>query len=167
MMLRFLNIFLIFIIATVCYWLGLLIFAPLGLSINIMFAFSIIVAVLLPQRYGYTFAFFSGLFLDFLGTLLFGSHALAFILLMMLFYHIKENIDFKEIIPQMIITAMLNFLLIIIFGLISKIFMGVFIWQGWKDLFFGSVILGIIMPILYNLVFKFLFFNVLNKANER
>ena len=165
-MLRFLNIFLIFIVATICYWLGLLILAPLGLSINIIFAFSIIVAVLLPQRYGYTFAFFSGLFLDFLGTLLFGSHALAFTLLMILFYHIKENIDFKEMVPQMIITAMLNFLLIIVFGLISKIFMGIFIWQGWKDLFFGSIILGLIMPGLYNLVFKFLFFNVLNKANE-
>lgn len=165
-MLRFLNIFLIFIVATICYWLCLLLFAPLGLSINIMFAFSIIVAVLLPQRYGYTFAFFSGLFLDFLGTSLFGSHALAFTLLMILFYHIKENIDFKELIPQMVITAMLNFLLIIVFGILSKIFTGVFIWQGWKDLFLGSVILGIIMPLLYNLIFKFLFFNVLNKANE-
>ncbi len=165
-MLRFLNIFLIFIVATIFYWLGLLLFSPLGLSINTMFAFSIIVAVLLPQRYGYTFAFFSGLFLDFLGTSLFGSHALAFTLLMILFYHIKENIDFKEMIPQMVITAMLNFLLIIIFGILSKIFTGVFIWQGWKDLFLGSIILGLIMPLLYNLIFKFLFFNVLNKANE-
>ncbi len=165
-MLRFLNIFLIFIVATIFYWLGLLVFSPLGLSINIMFAFSIIIAVLLPQRYGYTFAFFSGLFLDFLGTSLFGSHALAFTLLMILFYHIKENIDFKEMIPQMVITAMLNFLLIIIFGILSKIFTGIFIWQGWKDLFLGSIVLGLIMPLLYNLIFKFLFFNVLNRANE-
>ena len=95
-MLRFLNIIFIFIIATIFYWLGLIIFAPLDLSVNIMFAFSIIIAVLLPQRYGYTFAFLSGLFLDFLGTSLFGSHALAFTLLMVLFYNVRDKIDFKE-----------------------------------------------------------------------
>ena len=165
-MLRTLNIFLIFIIATIFYWIGLLVFAPLGLSVNIMFAFSIIVAVLLPQRYGYTFAFFSGLFLDFLGTSLFGSHALSFVLMMIFFYRLKNSIDFKEYIPQMVITCILNFLLLLIFGLISKIFMGVFLWQGWKDLIFSPIILGIIMPMFYAITNKFLIFDVLKKANE-
>ena len=95
-MLRILNLTLVFIVATIFYWLGLIIFAPLELSVNIMLAFSIIIAVILPHRYGYTFAFFSGLFLDFLGTSLFGSHALAFTLLMVLFYHVRDKIDFKE-----------------------------------------------------------------------
>ena len=165
-MLRFLNIIFIFIIATIFYWLGLIIFAPLDLSVNIMFAFSIIIAVLLPQRYGYTFAFLSGLFLDFLGTSLFGSHALAFTLLMVLFYNVRDKIDFKECIPQMVITGMLNILFILVFGLLSKIFTGVFVWQGWKDLIFGSIILGLIMPIFYNITAKFLVFGVLKNADE-
>ena len=113
-MLRILNLVLIFIITTIFYWLGLIVFTPLELSINIMLAFSIIIAVILPQRYGYTFAFFSGLFLDFLGTSLFGSHALAFTLLMILFYQVRDKIDFKECIPQMVITGMLNVLFIFI-----------------------------------------------------
>ncbi len=165
-MLRFLNVFLIFIAATIFYWLGLIFFAPLGLSINIMFAFSIIIAVMLPPRYGYTFAFLSGLFLDFLGTSLFGSHALAYTLIMILFYRIKDNFEFKENIPQMAITSVLNFFLILVFGLISKIFTGIFFWQGWKDLILGSIILGLIMPLFYAIVNKFLAFDTLKKVNE-
>ena len=165
-MFRILNLVLIFIIATIFYWFGLIIFAPLGLSVNMMLAFSIIIAVILPQRYGYTFAFFSGLFLDFLGTSLFGSHALAFTVLMVRFYQVRDKIDFKECIPQMVITGMLNVLLIFIFGLLSKVFTGIFIWQGWKDLIFGSIVLGLIMPIFYNIIAKLLIFAPLRRANE-
>ncbi|MBO7605839.1 MAG: rod shape-determining protein MreD [Elusimicrobiaceae bacterium] len=165
-MYRILNLILIFVIATIFYWLGLIVFAPLELSVNMMLAFSIIIAVILPQRYGYTFAFFSGLFLDFLGTSLFGSHALAFTVLMVLFYQVRDKIDFKESIPQMIITGMLNVLFIFIFGFLSKVFTGIFVWQGWRDLIFGSVVLGLIMPIFYNVTVKFLIFDALKKANE-
>ena len=165
-MFRILNLVLIFIVATVFYWLGLIVFAPLELSVNMMLAFSIIIAVILPQRYGYTFAFFSGLFLDFLGTSLFGSHALAFTLLMILFYHVRDKIDFKECVPQMVITGMLNILFIFIFGLLSKIFTGIFIWQSWKDLIFGSIVLGLIMPLFYNITSKFLILDVLKKVDE-
>ena len=165
-MLRILNLVLIFIITTIFYWLGLIVFTPLELSINIMLAFSIIIAVILPQRYGYTFAFFSGLFLDFLGTSLFGSHALAFTLLMILFYQVRDKIDFKECIPQMVITGMLNVLFIFIFGLLSKVFTGVFVWQGWKDLLFGSIVLGLVMPLFYNITAKFLIFDALKKVDE-
>ena len=165
-MLRLINIALIFIVATMCYWLGLIVFSPLGLTVNIMLAFSIIIAVMLPQRYGYTFAFFSGLFLDFLGTNVFGTEALAFTLLMMLFYKVKDAIDFKEIVPQIFITALLNLALVILFGLLAKIFSGAFAWQGWKDLFFGSMLVGIIMPVLYRITDKFFVFDVLKKVNE-
>ena len=131
-----------------------------------MFAFCLIVAVLLPQRYGYTFAFLSGLFLDFLGTSLFGSQALAFILTMMLFYRVEDKIDFTDIIPQMILTGLFNILLIFIFAILSKIFTGVFVWQGFADLILGSVILGILMPLLFYITDRFFIFNVLKKANE-
>jgi len=165
-MLRLINIVLLFIAATVFYWLGLLVFAPLGIMVNIMLAFSIIVAAITPQRYGYIFAFFSGLFLDFLGTTVFGAGALAFTLLMMLFYRIKNNIDFKEILPQMVITALLNFVYIILFGILTKIFSNSFAWQGWKNLFLGSLLLGLLMPLLYLLAERFLVFDTLKKADE-
>ena len=165
-MLRLLNTLLVFIIATIFYWLGLLILSPLGLSVNIMFAFCLIIAVLLPQRYGYTFAFLSGLFLDFLGTSLFGSQALAFTLVMMLFYRVEDKIDFTDVIPQMILTGIFNVLLVFIFAVISKIFTGVFVWQGWGNLIFGSLILGLVMPFLFYLTDRFFVFNILKKANE-
>ncbi len=165
-MLRLLNTLFVFIVATIFYWLGLLMFSPLGISVNIMFAFSLIVAVILPQRYGYTFAFLSGLFLDFLGTSLFGSHALAFTLVMMLFYRVEDKIDFTDIIPQMILTAIFNIFQIFVFACISKVFTGIFVWQGWVDLLFGSVILGILMPLLFYITDKFFVFNILKKSNE-
>lgn len=165
-MLRMLNTLFVFIMATIFYWFGLLMFSPLGISVNIMFAFCLIVAVILPQRYGYTFAFFSGLFLDFLGTSLFGSQALAFVLTMMLFYRVEDKIDFTDIVPQMILTGLFNVLYIFIFAVLSKIFTGVFVWQGWADLVLGSVILGILMPLLFYITDKFFVFNILKKANE-
>ena len=165
-MLRLLNTLFVFIVATIFYWLGLLVFSPLGISVNIMFAFSLIVAVILPQRYGYTFAFLSGLFLDFLGTSLFGSHALAFTLVMMLFYRVEDKIDFTDIIPQMILTSIFNIFQIFVFACISKVFTGIFVWQGWVDLLFGSVILGILMPLLFYITDKFFVFNILKKSNE-
>ena len=165
-MLRLLNTLFVFIVATIFYWLGLLVFAPFGISVNIMFAFSLTVAVILPQRYGYTFAFLSGLFLDFLGTSLFGSHALAFTLVMMLFYRVEDKIDFTDIIPQMILTAIFNIFQIFVFACISKVFTGIFVWQGWVDLLFGSVILGILMPLLFYITDKFFVFNILKKSNE-
>ena len=36
-MLRLLNTLFVFIVATIFYWLGLLMFSPLGISVNIMF----------------------------------------------------------------------------------------------------------------------------------
>lgn len=165
-MLRLLNTLFVFIMATIFYWLGLLIFSPLGFSVNIMFGFCLIVAVLLPQRYGYTFAFLSGLFLDFLGTSLFGSQALAFTLVMMLFYRVEDKIDFTDIIPQMILTGIFNVLLVFTFAILSKIFTGVFVWQGWLDLIFGSVALGVLMPFLFYITDRFFIFNILKNANE-
>jgi hypothetical protein len=66
----------------------------------------------------------------------------------------------------MILTGIFNVLLVFIFAILSKIFTGVFVWPGWTELVFGSLILGVLMPFLYHMTDKFLVFNILKKANE-
>ena len=165
-MVKFLNAFVIFIAATLINWIGIELFAPLDINIGVMLAFSIIMAGILSEAGGYTFAFMSGLFLDFFSDVLFGGYALVFTLIMFIFYRIDDKIDFKDIGPQVVITAALNVLCVLLYGLCCLIFMGSFLWQGLKSFAAGSALTGLFMPFIYIFVTKYLIFNVLKKNNE-
>lgn len=165
-MITFINAFFIFIIATLINWVGIELFSPLDINIGTMLAFSIIMAGILNEAGGYTFAFMSGLFLDFFSDVLFGGYALVFTLIMFIFYHIDDKIDFKDIGPQVVITAALNVLCVLLYGVCGLIFTGNFLWQGLKSFAAGSALTGLFMPFIYIFVTKYLIFNVLKKNNE-
>lgn len=165
-MLKFLNAFLIFIVATILNWTAIELFAPLDLNIGIMLIFSIIMAGILSEGGGYTFAFMSGLFLDFFSDTLFGGYALVFTLIMFIFYRIDDKIDFKDMGPQIVITTALNLLCVILYGLSGIVFTGGFLWQGLKSFIAGSVLTGLFMPFIYLFVTKYLVFKVFKDNNE-
>jgi rod shape-determining protein MreD len=162
-MLKFLNVFLIFILATVTHWFFIEVFAPLGINVGVMFAFTLIMSVFLNQGGGYVFAFFCGLFLDFFAASMFGGWALVFIIMLFIFYKIEDKIDFKDIGPQIIITAGLNAVCALLYGLLGKIFTGVFIWQGPGSLIAGCALTGLLLPAAYLIVGRYLLFG---KKNE-
>ena len=163
---NFLNAFLIFIIATLLHWVFIEIFAPFNITLGIMLAFALIMAARSPRAGGYTFAFFCGLFLDFFSASMFGGYALAFTLLMFTFYHVEHKIDFKEPGPQLIITAGLNMYTVLLYGLLGKIFTGAFLWHGFASFVAGSLITGLLAPVLYVFVNKYLIFGGAKKNNE-
>lgn len=165
-MMKILNVFFIFVAATVINWLAIELFAPLGISLGIMLAFSIIMSGFLNEAGGYCFAFVSGLFLDFFSDVLFGGYALVFTIIMFIFYRIADKIDFKDIFPQVIITAGLNFLCVFLYGLCGLLFTGQFLWQGLKSFVAGSLLTGLFMPFIYMFATKYLIFNVLKNNNE-
>lgn len=165
-MIKLLNVFFIFVVATVLNWLALEILFPLEIHIGIMLAFSLIMCGFLNEAGGYGFAFVSGLFLDFFSDIFFGGYALVFTLIMFIFYRIRDKIDFKDTGPQVVITAGLNFLCVILYGLCSLLFTGQFLWQGLKSFIAGSLLTGLFMPFIYMFTTKYLIFNVLKNNNE-
>lgn len=165
-MLKFLNILFIFFVATIIHWICLLVFSSLGINLGIMLAFCLIMAGLLGEKAGYTFAFISGLFLDFFGNTLFGGYALVLTLIMFMFYIIHDKIDFKDIGPQIVVTFVLNIICVLLYGVLGSIFTGNFIWQGFKSLILGSAATGLLMPLLYWLTVKYLSFKPLRGDNE-
>ncbi len=165
-MMRFLNVFFVFIAATILNWLSIELFSALEINIGIMLAFSLIMCGFLGEAGCYGFAFMSGLFLDFFSDVLFGGYALVFTLIMFIFYRIKDKIDFKDIGPQVVITAGLNFLCIVLYGICGLLFTGQFLWQGLKSFIAGSLLTGLFMPFIYMFATKYLIFNVLKNNNE-
>ena len=165
-MIKFLNGFIIFIMATLIHWLFIEIFSPFSVTVGVMFAFSLIVARLMPDLGGYTFAFLSGLFLDFFGNVMFGGYALVFTIIIFIFYRVADKIDFKDTGPQIIITTFLNMSSVILYGLLGKIFTGSFLWQGLNSLLLGSFITGLLLPVMYLAVTKYLTFGPVKKIHE-
>jgi rod shape-determining protein MreD len=160
---KFINIFLFFIAATIVHWFFIEIFAPFDITVGVMLVFSLVMAYEFPRILCYTFAFFSGLFLDFLSNVMFGGYALAFTIIIFAFSKISEKIDFKEIGPQIVISAFLNMALLLLYGFIGKIFTGTFLWQGTKSFFVGSIIGGIFLPVLYSVARKYFILSGLKK----
>lgn len=165
-MMKFLNVFLIFIIATIAHWIAIEIFGQYGIILGVMFAFTLVMASKLNEIGGYLFGFFSGLFLDFFGNNLFGANALAFTWILFIFYIIHDKIDFKEFAPQVVITTVLNMLLLIFYGVISKFFIGEFICQNLFSFILGSILTGLLLPVIYFVINRYLSWGSLKNTNE-
>lgn len=165
-MIKFLNVCFIFVIATIVHWLAIEIFGQYGIVLGIMFAFTLIMASKLSEFGGYLFGFLSGLFLDFFGNNLFGANALAFTWVLFVFYIIDDKIDFRDSAPQIVITTILNMLLLVFYGLISKFFIGEFIWQGFVNFIVSSVLTGLLLPAIYFVINRYLSWGSLKNINE-
>jgi rod shape-determining protein MreD len=162
-MLKFLSIFLFFVAATVIHWFFIEIFSPFNIIAGVMLVFSLITAGELAQPWGYTFAFFSGLFLDFFNSVMFGGYAFVFTLILFLFYKIHDKIDFNEAGSQIVITTALNMTSVLLYGLLAQIFTGTFLWQGITSFCLGSMLSGMLLPVLSFISRKYFIFTGLKK----
>lgn len=165
-MLKFLNCFLIFIIATLLHWVFIEVFAPLNINVGVMLCATLLIAGRFGRFGGYGFAFFSGLFLDFFGNVLFGGYALVFTGVAFIYYNLEDKIDFHDITPQIVLAAGLNFISVILYGVLGSVFAGEFLWQGFRSLFLGSLITGALMPLIYIVAVKYFIFDFSQKPNE-
>lgn len=165
-MIKFINVCFIFVIATIFHWIAIEVLGQYGIILGVMFAFTLVMASRLSEFGGYLFGFFSGLFLDFFGNNLFGANALAFTWLLFIFYIIDDKIDFRDSGPQIVITASLNMVLIILYGLIGKVFIGEFVWQGFVNFLLGSVLTGLLLPFICFLINRYLSWGPLKNTNE-
>ena len=152
---RFLGAVIIFIMATLLHWIFVEIFSAFSITVGVMLAFSLIMASLLSESGGYTFAFISGLFLDFFASSMFGGYALVFTVMLFIFYKIDDKIDFREPGPQLVITALLNIASVLFYGILARVFTGAFVWQGITSLLAGSLVTALILPLLYLFITRY------------
>jgi rod shape-determining protein MreD len=163
-MLKFVSIFFFFVAATIVHWIFIEIFSPFNIIVGVMLVFSLIVAGELPQQWGYSFAFFSGLFLDFFNNVMFGGYSFAFTVVLFVFYKISNKIDFNNIGPQIVVTTVLNMMMVLLYGLLAQIFTGIFLWQGIISFCLGAMLSGLLLPVLYFIAKKyFVFTGLINK----
>jgi rod shape-determining protein MreD len=155
-MTKFFSLAAVFWAATAIYCLSVEIFAPLGINVGIMLVFALIVANVRGAVTGYFYAFFSGLFLDFFGSELFGGYALVFVITTAIFYRVKDKMDFEEACPQLTIAFALNAACAVLYALAGKIFTGKFIWRATASMLIGSVITAVLPLVFYGLVKKVL-----------
>jgi rod shape-determining protein MreD len=154
-MLKFISVFFFFVAATIVHWIFIEIFSPFNIIVGVMLAFSLIVAGELPQPCGYSFAFFSGLFLDFFNNVMFGGYAFVFTIILFVFYKISNKIDFRDIGSQIVITTVLNMIMVLSYGLLAQIFTGIFLWHGIISFCLGAMLSGLLLPVLYFIAKKY------------
>ena len=82
------------------------------------------------------------------------------------FYIIDDKIDFRDSGPQVVITMVLNMLLLLVYGLIGKIFIGEFVWQGLINFLIGSLLTGLLLPLIFYMINKYLSWGPLKNTNE-
>jgi rod shape-determining protein MreD len=167
MIFRFLRVFAVFVFATLLHWVFVEIFSPLDINVGIMLVFTLITASCAGRAGVYTFAFFCGLFLDFFANAMFGGYALTFTLAVFAFSKIENKIDFREAGPQIVLTCAMNMAATLVYGVFGKIFTGAFLWQGFKSFLLGSIITGLLMPVMYLFIVKYFMCSSGGKANEK
>lgn len=147
-----LKLFLSFLLATICHWAFMAIFGEMGITVNIMLIFSLVVCAYLKPEFGYPTAFLSGLFLDFFGVKLFGANAFVFTLCACAVYGMEKRLDFDGILPQMISIFFLTLGACLLNWVLLKVFTGFSPWSG-----FGPFVGGITLnTVLTPFVFRFL-----------
>ncbi len=153
-----LNSLLILLVATILHWVAIETFGRVNINVAIMLIFALITANIMSKNTAYAYAFLSGLFLDFFGSVMFGGYALVFVFLIYIFRKFDDKINFSEVGPQLVIPFIFNIMLVLLYGVLGSMFAGKFIWQGARSLVLGSIITALLLPILYRGTEKFLIF---------
>ncbi|MDD2772614.1 MAG: hypothetical protein PHP45_02845 [Elusimicrobiales bacterium] len=120
-----------------------------GASPSLLLAAAVAVATLGGPLAGHSFAFFCGLYLDFMSAGLFGGYSLAFTVCAYIIWFFKWRMDFAGAAAQMALAFALTVLVGLEYGVIGLVFTGKLIWRGWAY--------SILMPLFTAIVTPFLF----------
>ena len=147
-----LKLFLSFLCATICHWALMTVFGEIGVTVNIMLIFSMVVCAYLKPEYGYPTAFLGGLFLDFFGVKLFGCHAFIFTLCACAVYGMEKRLDMDGIIPQIISIFFLSLAASLFNFLLLKVFAGFSAWGGFWPFIGGITLNAALAPFVFRVL---------------
>lgn len=145
------HLVIIFILSTVVHWALAGAGAELGLNINFMLIISVVVCSMYGKWSGYTFSFFSGIFLDFFGVAMFGAFAMTFILCAAVVYKLRNSLDFESAPPQMVLVFCLSLFSVIVYNFTGIIFLKGTSWHGFQSLILSAFINALIAPFVFGL----------------
>ena len=147
-----LKLFLSFIFATICHWACMAFFGEVGITVNVMLIFSMVVCAYLKPEFGYPTAFLSGLFLDFFGVKLFGCNAFVFTLCACAVYGLEKRLDFDGVIPQIISIFFLTLGAGFLNLLLLKVFTGFSAWSGFWPFAAGITLNAVLTPFVFKIL---------------
>ncbi len=146
----------LFVLATVCHWAFASLFAPLGVSVNLMLVFVTAFCVCLKPPFAYSGAFLGGLFLDFFGTKLFGNNAFTFTVVACLIDSMVDRFDFEALFPQVVAVFSLTWTVGLLNTWLVFMFASANLWPGFFSLLGGAVLNGLCAPFVFWLVSRIL-----------
>jgi rod shape-determining protein MreD len=150
---RFSKWILIYLVVIVLHWLFATYLSVSGIGLNIGLISSIVAGVLATPATSISFAFFSGLYIDFVGDSLFGVHAFIYTALVYGIWYFRKRINLDDFLSQMVFVTIVSFGAIVLKMFLSLIVSGQSLWAGWAYLLLVPVINGMVSPLFF-IVFR-------------
>ncbi len=153
-MITIIKLLISFFSATIFHWAFMAIFGEMGITVNIMLIFAMVICAYLKPEFGYPTAFLSGLFLDFFGVKLFGCNAFIFTLCACAIYGMEKRLDFDGVIPQVFSIFFLTVSASLLNLLLLKVFTGFSAWSGFWPWIGGITLNAVLTPFVFKILHR-------------
>lgn len=153
---NFFKLFILYLILILLNWWILKHLSFYGFVPNLMLVTTLVVAVLCKDITGYIFGFFCGLFIDFMGSYLFGGYGLCFTLSVYLIIVLRNRLDFDSLITQILVVLGLTLFVKIFYGFLGFVFIGKFVFANPRYFIITACLNGLISPFIFAVAGKFL-----------
>ena len=120
-----------------------------GAGPDIMLLAALAVASFCGPVMSHCFAFFCGIFVDFMGVHLFGGYALGFVLAAHGVWFLRRRMDFSGAVSQMMLAYLLTLGVTFLYWLMGVVFIGVPVASGWLGMLVSPFINGLLAPLVF------------------
>lgn len=119
-----------------------------GIAPNIVFVGVMCAAVLYGPVSSHAFGFCWGLYLDILGTSLFGGYALTFTLLVYTVRWFCRQMEIVGPFSHAVMAWIMSVAGMLFYQLLALIFLHELVWRGWEVFFWEPCLNALIMPVV-------------------
>jgi len=145
---KFIKFFALYLVTVITGWWVSSYVSFYNITPDIIIIVAIGISIFNKEITSFMFAFFCGLFLDFMGSYLFGAYALCLLFAARMVMVLREKIDFHSVFTQVLLVSAMSFFIKISYGLLGLVFTGEILFGELKYLLIVSVINGLIAPLV-------------------
>lgn len=142
----------LFCVGILLEWFWSTYLSVFGLAPSLTLILTVAVASREGPAAGQLYGFFWGLFLDVLGTHVFGAGALALTLAGYLVGMLRRQMDVSSPLSQCMVVGTVSLVFHAFVGLTGLVFERQFLWVGWKVFFLGTLYNCLIAPFLFSMI---------------
>lgn len=149
----FLRQLIVYLCAVSIHWWWTFHWAVHGVSPNIVLVSAMCVSALCNPFTGHAFSFMAGLYLDMLGTSLFGGYALTFTMTAYAIQWFKRHMDVVSPFSQSTMAWTMSVAGILFYQIVALVFLHKLAWRGWGVFIFEPLLNALITPPVF-IVFR-------------